>query len=109
MSRAQAVALAAAAVLAAWLAWVAIGKNGGMAAWSQQPPAPEGRDDPEPSSVCVSAAEYDAGVVFSPHRYPQRCGMQVTSVMHHGFSGIRIPQSPDARWLTSPPSEAAFG
>ena len=109
MSRAQAVALAAAAVLAAWLAWVAIGKNGGMAAWSQQPPAPEGRDDPEPSSVCVSAAEHDAGGVFSPHRYPQRCGMQVTSVMHHGFSGIRIPQSPDARWLTSPPSEAAFG
>ena len=100
------IALVVAAGLGALLLWQAVNANGGLPGWRTQPPAPEGRDDPEPSSVCVAASEHDMGVVFSPHRYPERCGMQVTSVMHHGFSGIRIPEGADARWMTSPPSEA---
>jgi hypothetical protein len=77
-------------------------------AWQNQPPAAEGRDNPEPDAHCVAAHEHLNGVVFSPHRYPERTGMQVTAVIHHGYSGIRIPVKADSRWMTSPPSEAMF-
>jgi len=108
LSKPQAAVLAGALVAAVVLLYCALRATGPLPAWSTQPPAPEGRDDPEPSSVCLSAAEHDQGTVFIQHRYPDRCGMQLTSVIHHGYSGIRIPEGPDARWLTSPPSEAMF-
>lgn len=100
--------LALAVIGAATLLYGAFRQVGPLPAWETQPPAAEGRDDPEPDGHCLAAAEHLQGVQFVPHRYPERCGMQLTSVIHHGFSGIRIPQSPDARWMTSPPSEAMF-
>jgi hypothetical protein len=90
------------------LLYVAIKATGPLPAWQNQPPAAEGRDDPEPDGHCVAAHEHLAGVVFLPHRYPRECGMNVSGVIHHGYSGIRIPEGPDSRWLTSPPSEAMF-
>jgi hypothetical protein len=77
-------------------------------AWGTQPPAAEGRDDPEPDGHCVAAHEHLQGVVFSPHRYPRDCGMNVSAAIHHGWTGIRVPESADSRWITSPPSEAIF-
>jgi hypothetical protein len=103
-SRHVILALAVAAI--AGLGWTIVVKTGPLTPpWQRQPPAPEGRDDPAPSAVVVAASEHQAGVKFIPHRYPQRVGMGVTAVMHHGYSGIRVPHTPEARWITSPPSE----
>jgi hypothetical protein len=109
VSKAQLGAILLAALGIGALLYSAFRAVGPLPAWQTQPPAPEGRDDPEPDGHCVAAAEHLNGVVFVPHRYPQRCGMEVTSVIHHGYSGIRIPEGEDSRWLTSPPSEAMIG
>lgn len=77
-------------------------------AWGNQPPAAEGRDDPEPDGHCVASHEHLQGVVFSPHRYPERTGMQVTAVIHHGYAGLRIPQTDFSRWITSAPENVAW-
>ena len=108
VSKAQLAVLLLALVGAGSLLYAAMRSLGPLPAWQNQPPAPEGRDDPEPDGHCVAAHEHLQGVVFMPHRYPERVGMNITSVFHHGYSGIRIPEGPDSRWLTSPPSEAIF-
>lgn len=101
-------ALALAAIGGGTLLYCALRASGPLPAYGTQPPAAEGRDDPEPSGVCLAAHEHLQGVRFLEHRYPERIGMQLTSVMHHGFSGIRVPVSDQSRWITSPPSEAMW-
>jgi hypothetical protein len=100
--------LALAALGGGVLLYCALRAVGPLPAYGTQPPAESGRDDPDPSGVVMAAHEHLQGVKFIQHRYPDRCGMQVTSVMHHGYAGIRIPESDDSRWLVSPPSEVAF-
>jgi hypothetical protein len=52
--------------------------------------------------------DHHAGYVYTPHRYPRFCGGDVSAVIHHGFSPMRIPNIQDMQWLIAPPSEVNF-
>lgn len=60
-------------------------------------------------SVLCHPEDHHAGYVYTKHRYPRAVGGEVTNAIHHGFSSMRIPAgTPDAQWIISPPSEAAW-
>lgn len=42
-------------------------------------------------------------VVFTPHRYPQNSGGNITALFHQGFSGMANPAPQDADWMRQPP------
>lgn len=44
-------------------------------------------------------------VVYSKHRYPDRVGGELTTVIHYGHSILGVPNVDDSRWITAPPSE----
>ena len=82
----------------------------------QKQPAPEGN---EPAgNIGLTAAdgysklcqprEHHAGYTYTPHRYPRSAGGEVTNLIHHGYSQMRVPNVDDVQWIISPPSEAAW-
>ena len=52
--------------------------------------------------------QFHAGYVYTPHRYPRTAGGEITALIHHGYSTMRIPSSSDTQWLIAPPSEVMF-
>ena len=52
--------------------------------------------------------DHHAGYTYTPHRYPRSVGGDVTTLIHHGYSSMRIPNVQDVQWLISPPSEVAW-
>lgn len=57
--------------------------------------------------ICLPE-DHHAGYTYTPHRYPRSTGGEITSLIHHGYSSMRVPRSEDVQWLVSPPSEVAW-
>lgn len=45
------------------------------------------------------------GVTYTPHRYPNVTGGNITTLIHRGFSQLRQKAPQDSKWITRPPSE----
>jgi len=45
---------------------------------------------------------------YTKHRYPSRCGGELTTAIHYGHSRLAVPDSQDSNWITSPPSEVTI-
>jgi len=64
--------------------------------------------DGHPGHLC-ELRDHHAGYTYTPHRYPRTTGGEITAVIHHGFSPMRVPRgTPDEQWIISPPSEVMF-
>jgi len=111
--------MAGAAILvlggAAWAA-MAGGQGAGDLAQPKRQPAPMDdiasfttySRDGHPGHLC-EPADHHAGYVYTKHRYPRATGGEITAVIHHGFSPMRVPSgTPDAQWIVAPPSEVMF-
>jgi hypothetical protein len=104
--------LAGAVVLAGCLVWSMQHPTGGF----NQPPKqarPDddlaGLTDPHPDHPLFCQPEdHHAGYVYTPHRFPRTTGGEITAIIHHGFSPMRVPRSEDVQWLIAPPSEVSF-
>ena len=44
-------------------------------------------------------------VVNLPHRYPIVPGGNITCLIHHGLSPLRMSKGMDQRWITRPPAD----
>jgi hypothetical protein len=47
-------------------------------------------------------------VVNLPHRYPTVPGGNVTCLIHHGLSPLRMSKGMDQKWITRPPAEVMW-
>jgi hypothetical protein len=79
----------------------------------QKQPQPDddlaGLVNPHPDHPLFCQPEqHHAGYVYTPHRYPRITGGEITAVIHHGFTPMRVPNVRDVQWLIAPPSEVAF-
>ena len=64
---------------------------------------------PEPvQPVLCMPDEHVGDVVYSQHRYPDRIGGELTTVMHYGHSILSVPSVTDSQWITAPPSEVTL-
>jgi len=110
--------MGAAAVLvlgaAAW-ATFASSPGGDLAAPAMQPAPLDDiarfttySNDGHPGHVC-EPQDHHAGYVYTRHRYPRGVGGELSAVIHHGFSPMRVPSgTPDEQWIAAPPSEVMF-
>lgn len=100
------VAAAAAAVVA--LAAAGLRQSGGLPA--QVRATTEGAFDiPEPvQPVLCMPDEHLGQVVYTKHRYPDRVGGELTTVMHYGHSALSVPSVTDGQWIINPPSEVTL-
>ena len=93
---------------AAALALGAVRKSGGV-------PAPavattestQGIPSPVQAVLCMPD-EHVGKVVYTKHRYPARCGGELTTVMHYGHSALSVPSVRDGQWIINPPSEVTL-
>lgn len=60
---------------------------------------------PPPGAPVLGPDQHIGGVTFTPHRYPARCGGEISALIHHGHAVLRIPAMTGADWMTRPPSE----
>ncbi len=61
---------------------------------------------PEPAQLVLCLPDEHLGqVVYSKHRYPDRVGGELSTVMHYGHSALNVPSVKDSQWITAPPSE----
>jgi hypothetical protein len=42
---------------------------------------------------------------FTPHRYPNVTGGNISTLIHLGMSQLRLPAPQDDKWITRPPAE----
>jgi hypothetical protein len=47
-------------------------------------------------------------MVNLPHRYPTASGSNITCLIHHGLSPLRMSKGMDQRWITRPPAEVMW-
>jgi len=47
-------------------------------------------------------------LVFTPHRYPNVTGGNISTLIHQGFSALRLPAPQDNKWITCPPGEVMY-
>ncbi|HXZ71598.1 MAG TPA: hypothetical protein VEH31_12125 [Streptosporangiaceae bacterium] len=108
------VALGAAVLLAVLFGSRVLG--GGQTGGFNQPPSQPLPDDdlarltdphPDHPRFC-QPEQHHAGYVYTPHRYPQTIGGEISNAIHRGWSQMRIPRIDDVQWLIAPPSEAMF-
>lgn len=57
-----------------------------------------------PSEYSVPANS-QGKVVNLPHRYPTISGGNITALVHHGWSPLRMSKGMDQKWITCPPAE----
>lgn len=75
------------------------------------PPAPAATTEgsyeiPEPVQPLLCMPDEHLGnVVFTKHRYPDRVGGELTTVIHYGHSALAVPSVRDFQWIMNPPSE----
>ena len=82
----------------------------------QRQPAPEddlfagnaGLWSPDGHGVLCHPSQHHAGYTYTRHRYPRVHGGEITALIHHGFSPMRVPHVDDVQWIISPPSEVAW-
>ena len=73
-------------------------KYQGAPAWPPFTPPP---GVPDPSIHHIGPY----GLVYTPHRYPSTCGNDISALIHHGYSTMRLPKDGEMTWLSAPPSE----
>ena len=101
------VALVTLGAIAGVFLWQGMKRAGGVPL-----PATQGTTEgqytvPEPVQPLLCMPDEHLGaMVFSKHRYPDRVGGSLTTVMHFGHSALAVPSTADANWISSPPSEA---
>jgi hypothetical protein len=78
---------------------VEIAANGGIGGQSLPHFGPTEHLDAENSLVPV---------VNLPHRYPNVSGGNITCLIHHGLSPLRMSKGMDQKWITRPPSEVMW-
>lgn len=102
------VAIVAAAVLGLWL----FGKMRPTGGFSQPAAQPHPDDDvarlTDGNVPHCHPQQHHAGYVYTPHRYPRTAGGEITALIHHGYSSMRVPMEQDVQWLIAPPSEVIF-
>ena len=78
------------------------GLRGGM---TSPPPQPQAL--PElPAHLChPHELAPHGGYVYTPHRYPRQTGLEITTVLHGGWSSMRVRDQRDVQWMISPPAE----
>lgn len=87
--------------------WAGMKRAGGVPA-----PATQGTTEgqytiPEPvQPVLCMPDEHVGQMVFSKHRYPDRLGGALTTVIHYGHSALAVPNEADSLWIVAPPGEA---
>ena len=89
--------------------------NGDLTAPPKQP-VPEddlfagnaGLWSPDGHGVLCHPDQHHAGYTYTRHRYPATHGNEITALIHHGFSTMRVPNVNDVQWIISPPSEVAW-
>ena len=57
--------------------------------------------------LCPPSEHYN-GYTYTPHRFPRQVGGEITTLIHRGYSSMRVPSSQDVQWLIAPPSEVMF-
>lgn len=45
---------------------------------------------------------------YTPHRYPNVTGGNISTLIHYGFSQLRLPSPMDDSWRTRPPAEVMW-
>jgi hypothetical protein len=66
---------------------------------------------PEPSympSEYMSPENHIVPVVNLPHRYPNVSGGNITCLIHHGLSPLKMSKGMDQKWITRPPAEVMW-
>lgn len=58
-----------------------------------------------PDPVAPVQPDIGAGYVTTQHRYPHRCGHEITILIQGGHSVASVPRFREAYWITKPPSE----
>lgn len=62
---------------------------------------------PEPvqAVLCMPDEQVGGEIIYSKHRYPDRVGGNLTTVIHYGHSALSVPHEHDFQWIVNPPSE----
>ena len=60
------------------------------------------------AAVLCLPDEHTGDVVYTKHRYPDRIGGELTTVMHYGHSALSVPSVTDSQWICAPPSEVTL-
>lgn len=89
--------------------WQGMRKAGGVSAPATQGTSENAYTVPDPVQPVLCMPEEHLGeIVFSKHRYPDRVGGSLTTVMHFGHSALAVPVDGESSWISAPPSEVAF-
>ena len=87
--------------------WQGMKKAGGLPAPATQGTTEGSYTIPEPvQPVLCMPDEHLGQMVFAKHRYPDRVGGSVTTVIHFGHSALAVPNDADLNWIMAAPSEA---
>src|SRR5271155_1188512 len=47
-------------------------------------------------------------LLYTKHRYPARCGGELSTAIHFGHSRLMVPHERDLNWIVCPPSEVTI-
>lgn len=61
--------------------------------------------DPVQGVLCMPDEHVGGDIIFAKHRYPDRLGGNLTTVIHYGHSALSVPHVTDFQWIVNPPSE----
>ena len=110
MSKRQLCALLAVLVAGGVLMWLGVraSARGGV-----KVPAAVTEDTPPfvppPGAPVVTVDQHAGGLVaYTVHRYPVRCGHEITALINHGHGTMFLPHVKDLNWITRPPSEVSL-
>lgn len=100
---------AAGAVLlagAAFFLWGGLRKAGGAAVPAQSTTESSWNvPDPVQAVLCMPDEHVGGDIVFAKHRYPDRVGGNLTTVIQYGTARLAVPHVDDFQWIVNPPSE----
>jgi hypothetical protein len=109
MSRGQLCALVAALAIAGALLVFAVRRSPGGGV---KVPARATEDvpafTPPPAAPVVGVNAHLGGVTYSPHRYPNMCGADVSALIWHGHRPLLLPHQRDEDLIPAPPSEVTL-
>lgn len=102
---------AAGAVLlagAALFLWGGMRKAGGLPVPVSTTESAWNIPEPVQAILCMPDEHIGQDILFSKHRYPDRIGQELTTVIHYGHSALSVPHVDDFQWIINPPSEASL-
>jgi len=89
--------------------WAGMRKAGGVAAPASA--TTEGAwniPDPVQAVLCMPDEHVGGDIVYSKHRYPDRVGGALTTIIHYGHSALSVPNVQDFQWIVNPPGEVTL-